>query len=194
MMSEEYPGSPPAPPMGAPSGLLGLPRPQAQQLSPYFNVNPSYVQTPEFIVNQDTKKGRIERSFSGIGGSVLAGAAVGGAYGLYDGVRQTAAAGMKGSLRRTQILNYTTKSGASVSNALGSLAVIYSSLHALGSYALDYEEDDELKCIVTAGITGALYKSSAGAVKSATGAAFGIGLGAVWSFLLKRNETVSYYV
>ena len=59
---------------------------------------------------------------------------------------------------------------------------------------MDYEEDDELKCIVTAGITGALYKSSAGAVKSATGAAFGIGLGAVWSFLLKRNETVSYYV
>ena len=52
MSSEEYPGSPPAPPMAAPSGLLGLPRPQAQQLSPYFNVNPSYVQTPEFIVNQ----------------------------------------------------------------------------------------------------------------------------------------------
>ena len=53
MSSEEYPGSPPPPPMGAPSGLLGLHRPpQAHQLSPYLNVNPSYVQTPEFIVNQ----------------------------------------------------------------------------------------------------------------------------------------------
>ena len=53
MSSEEYPGSPPPPPMGAPSGLLGLHRPSStHQLSPYLNVNPSYVQTPEFIVNQ----------------------------------------------------------------------------------------------------------------------------------------------
>ena len=52
MSSEEYPGSPPPPPMGAPSGLLGLHRPATHQLSPYLNVNPSYVQTPEFIVNQ----------------------------------------------------------------------------------------------------------------------------------------------
>merc|ERR1719414_1107009 len=192
MSSEEYPGSPPAPPMAAPSGLLGLPRPQAQQLSPYFNVNPSYVQTPEFIVNQDTKKGRIERSFSGIGASVLVGAAAGGAYGLFDGVRQTAAAGMRGGLRRTQVLNYTMKSGASVSNSLGSIAVIYSGLHALASQWR--EEDDELKCIATAALTGALYKSSAGVVKCGTGAAFGVGLAAVWSFLLKNDEYVSYYV
>ena len=55
MSSEEYPGSPPPPPMTTvgPSGLLGLHRPsQTHQLSPYLNVNPSYVQTPEFIVNQ----------------------------------------------------------------------------------------------------------------------------------------------
>jgi len=192
MSSEEYPGSPPPPPMGAPSGLFGLGRPQAHQLSPYLNVNPSYVQTPEFIVNQETKKGRIERSFSGIGASVLVGAAVGGTYGLFDGVRQTAMAGMRGGLRRTQILNYTMKSGASVSNALGSIAVIYSGLHALASQWR--EEDDELKCLATAGLTGALYKSSAGAVKCGTGAAFGVGLAAVWSFLLKKNENVSYYV
>jgi len=192
MSSEEYPGSPPPPPMGPPSGLLGLGRPQSHQLSPYLNVNPSYVQTPEFIVNQETKKGRIERSFSGIGASVLVGAAVGGTYGLFDGVRQTATAGMKGGLRRTQILNYSLKSGASVSNSLGAIAVIYSGLHALASQWR--EEDDELKCLATAGITGALYKSSAGAVKCGTGAAFGVGLAAVWSFLLKNNENVSYYV
>ena len=82
--------------------------------------------------------------------------------------------------------------GASVSNALGSIAVIYSALHALASQL--HEEDDEAKCIATAGVTGALYKSSAGVVKCGTGAAFGIGLGVVWSFLLKRNETVSHYV
>ena len=68
-----------------------------------------------FSLIQETKKGRIERSFSGIGASVLVGAAVGGTYGLFDGVRQTAAAGMRGATRRTQILNYTMKSGKRIS-------------------------------------------------------------------------------
>ena len=89
-------------------------------------------------------------------------------------------------------LSPSPRSGASVSNALGSIAVIYSGLHALASQWR--EEDDEVKCMATAGITGALYKSSAGAVKCGTGAAFGVGLAAVWSFLLKNNENVSYYV
>lgn len=53
----------------------------------------------------------MENSFTAIGSSVILGAATGGAYGLYDGVRQTAAANMTGKLRRVQILNYTMKSG-----------------------------------------------------------------------------------
>ena len=62
-------------------------------------------------MNQEQKKGRIEQSFAGIGASVIFGAASGGAYGFYDGLRQTAAAGMTGTLKRTQIMNYTVKSG-----------------------------------------------------------------------------------
>ena len=69
------------------------------------------MQTPEFIVNQEQKKGRIEQSFAGIGASVISGGAAGGAYGFYDGLRQTVAAGMKGTLKRTQVMNYTVKSG-----------------------------------------------------------------------------------
>ena len=145
------------------------------QLSPYLNVNPSYVQTPEFIVNQEQKKGRIEQSFAGIGASVISGGAAGGTYGFYDGLRQTVAAGMRGTLRRTQIMNYTVKSGmhflicmqcgrlernmfpgASVSNALGTLAVMYSCVHTLASQW--HEEDDEIKCLGSGLLTGALYK------------------------------------
>jgi len=59
------------------------------------------------------------------------GGGIGGAYGLYDGVRQTALGTMSGKLRRTQITNYTLKSGALVSNALGSIAVSYSVLYCL---------------------------------------------------------------
>ena len=39
------------------------------------------------------------------------GGAIGGAYGLYDGLRLTAESQMKGKLRRTQMLNHTLKSG-----------------------------------------------------------------------------------
>ena len=38
---------------------------------------------------------------------------------------------MQGALRRTQIMNYTLKSGGLVSNALGTIAVSYSLLHCL---------------------------------------------------------------
>ena len=45
------------------------------------------------------------------------------------GLRQTA--NMQGALRRTQLMNYTLKSGGLVSNAFGTIAVSYSLLHCL---------------------------------------------------------------
>ena len=51
----------------------------------------------------------MEKSFTAIGSSVLVGGAVGGITGLYEGVRGTAH--LQGRLRRTQITNYTLKSG-----------------------------------------------------------------------------------
>jgi len=127
-----------------------------------------------------------------IGSSVVLGAAAGGAYGLYDGVRATAVAEMKGRLRRTQIMNYTLKSGATVSNSLGSIAVIYSSLYCLLSLA--HEEDDEVKSLVTGGVTGALFKSTAGVRKCAMGSLAGIGLASLWAFGLKRQEQLQNYI
>ena len=138
----------------------------------------------------------MENSFTAIGSSVLLGGTIGGAYGLYDGIRLTALSQMKGKLRRTQILNHTLKSGerclvksilpdltirvlgansslvytysypnneekvhvcfillgGSVSNALGSIAVVYSSLYILMSQV--YEEDNEAKTCVTGAATG----------------------------------------
>merc|ERR1719167_1835131 len=132
----------------------------------------------------------MEKSFTAIGSSVLVGGAIGGAYGVYAGIRHTALAEMKGRLRRTQILNHTLKSGGSVSNALGSLAVIYSSFYVLISQLR--EEDDELKSCLSGAATGLLYKSSAGVRKCATSGA--LGLAAVWSFLLRKDQRISDYV
>ncbi len=95
-----------------------------------FNGKPYYHAciSPPF---QDQKRGRMEKSFTAIGSSVLLGGVAGGVFGLYDGVRQTARADLTGRLRRVQVMNYTIKSGGSVSNALGSIAVIYSSIYCL---------------------------------------------------------------
>merc|ERR1712179_243858 len=91
------------------------------------------------------------KSFTAIGSSVCIGAGLGGVYGLYDGVRQTALGTMSGKLRRTQITNYTLKSGALVSNALGSIAVTYSVLHCLLSLA--HEDHDEAKSVLSGFLT-----------------------------------------
>ena len=101
------------------------------QLSPYLNVDPSYLsQTqPEYLFDTEAKRGKLEKSFTAIGSSVCIGSGLGGAYGLYNGIRKTAE--MQGALRRTQIMNYTLKSGALVSNAFGTIAVSYSLLHCL---------------------------------------------------------------
>jgi len=140
----------------------------------------------------EQKRGGMEKSFTAIGSSVLVGGAVGGAYGLYDGVRQTALSEMKGRLRRTQILNHTLKSGGSVSNALGSLAVIYSSIYVLISQF--HDDDDEVKSCLSGAVTGALYKSSAGPRKCAMGGAFGLGVAALWAFMIKNDQRISDYV
>ncbi len=60
------------------------------------------------------------------------------------------------------------------------------------SFARD--EDDELKSVATGALTGALYKSSAGALKCARGTAFGAALAAAWAYAIKKDERVSSYV
>ena len=99
-------------------------------------------------MDTEAKRGKLEKSFTAIGSAVCIGSGLGGTYGLftgeerrycavkccYDGwcgagLRQTA--NMQGALRRTQLMNYTLKSGGLVSNAFGTIAVSYSLLHCL---------------------------------------------------------------
>jgi len=167
-------------------------------LSPYLNFDPSYLQTsePDYIYDTETKRGRLEKSFTAIGSSVCLGAALGGTYGLFDGVRQTSLGSMAGKLRRTQITNYTLKSASSMSNVLGSVVVSYSICHALISLADDDNSylTDEAKSCVSGTLTGLFFKSTAGLPKCLKGGALGLGLAALWSFGLKKQETVQHYI
>lgn len=62
------------------------------------------------------------------------------------------------------------------------------------SLANEDESLEDARNCMSGAITGALYKSGGGLKKSGIGAAVGLGLAAFWSFGLRRNETVSYYV
>ena len=57
------------------------------QLSPYLNIDPSYLSQsqPEYLMNEETKRGALEKSFSAIGTSVVVGSAIGGTFGFFDG-------------------------------------------------------------------------------------------------------------
>jgi import inner membrane translocase subunit TIM23 len=172
--------------MGAQSNIQGL--------SPYLNIDTSYLQSsPEYLFDQETKRGKMEKSFSAIGTAVCFGSGLGGAYGIYDGVRQTALSDLSGKLRRTQIMNYMLKGGASAGNALGTVAVVYSLTHCLISLTA-YEEDDELKSLVSGTVAGAVFKSTAGIKKCALGGAIGLGLATIWAYGLKRQESVQNYM
>lgn len=170
----------------------------AAQLSPYLNFDPSYLQTvePDYLYDTEAKRGKLEKSFTAIGSSVCVGAALGGTYGLFDGIRQTAMADMSGKLRRTQITNYTLKSAASVSNALGSVVVSYSIFHALLSLADDESGrlSEEGKSCISGTFTGLLFKSTSGAAKCLRGGALGLGLAAAWAFGLKKQDSVQHYI
>merc|ERR1719411_2561922 len=173
--------------MGGPPGGAGL-----GQLSPYLNVYPSYLNQPEYLFDTETKRGKLEKSFTAIGSAVCIGTGIGASYGLFNGIRQTAE--MHGALRRTQIMNYTLKSGGLVSNAFGTIAVSYSLLHSLLSNVSVLEDNDEANSMISGTLTGLFFKSTSGVKKCARGGLIGFGLSAVWALGLKKQETVQHYI
>ena len=94
-------------------GLGGQQSSNFKQLSPYLNVDPSYLQTqaPEFIMDQEMSRGRLENSFTAIGTSLFVGGVAGGASGLFSGIKHAGLIGMTGKSTRTVIINHAVKSG-----------------------------------------------------------------------------------
>lgn len=149
---------------------------QITPLSPYLNYDPRYlnISQPEFIFPEGASKqrGRFELAFAQIGSSVMVGASIGGAAGLYNGLRATTLAGQTGKLRRTQLLNHVMKQGSATANTLGTLAVMYSAFGVVFSWARG--EDDEVNTVLAGGATGLLYKSSSGLRRCFIGGGVGL--------------------
>jgi len=157
--------------------------------SPYLNIDPSVLQEgPQYIFPEGASKqrGRFELAFSQIGGSVMTGALIGGTTGVYSGLRDTTLAGLTGGARRTQLLNYVSKRGATYANGLGVLAVMYSGFGVIISKIRGV--DDELNTLAAGTATGLLFKSTSGLQKCAVGGATGLAVAAAYCLLTSRER------
>jgi len=129
--------------------------------SPYLQFDPSLLSNQnksEYIFpdgGQRANRGRFELAFSQIGGSVMAGAGIGGTVGVARGLKVVSELKESIAVRRSQLLNYVTKNGAGMANTFGTIALVYSAIGVGLSFVQD--SNDDLNTATSAILTGALY-------------------------------------
>lgn len=161
-------------------------------MSPYLNFNPAYVTPgaePEFIFPEgaSARRGRFELAFAQIGASVFVGATAGGLNGAYTGLNETRVAQLTGTVRRTQMLNFIAKQGASSAQTLGVIALMYSIFGIVVSKSRGAE--DELNTLAAGTLTGLLFKSSAGNWKKcARAGGIGFSLAAIYCMYTSKDR------
>jgi len=169
----------------------------ASALSPYLNIDPAYLGVgggdSQFIFPEGASRtrGRLEKSFSQIGAACFLGGGYGGLNGLYRGVKDVQSRALIGANRRTQLLNFVAKGGASSAQTVGVISLMYSVFGVILSKARD--ADDELNTVIAGTATGLLFKSPAfapagGTLKVLKGGCVGLGLSL--AYVLATNDKV----
>ncbi|XP_074593773.1 translocase of inner mitochondrial membrane 23 [Brevipalpus obovatus] len=175
--------------------------------SPYLNFDPKALNaysTSDYIYPDGrtrASRGRFEYAFSQIGGSVMAGAAVGGVVGGYNGLKFTSAGVSSSNLtvgasasasaqqtlswavRRSQILNYIVKTGALTANTFGLVALIYSGIDVGLSFK---SENHELNCVTAGTLTGILFRGLSSPEVKPDSAAAKVMSSSRWQLRLRR--------
>lgn len=148
---------------------------QSPFLQPGFSL-PENISS-EFIVPEGVSRnrGRFELAFSQIGTSIMIGSSIGGTIGTYKGlllnllftylthldiifgigIREVSKLEALISIKRTQLLNYITRNGASMANTFGVITLTYSAIGVGLSFV--QEENDDINTLISAVATGALY-------------------------------------
>jgi len=109
---------------------------------------------------------------------VFVGGALGGMNGLVNGFKDVQARQLVGANRRTQMLNFIAKGGASTGQTLGVVSLMYSIFGVILSWGRGV--DDELNTVVAGTSTGLLFKSSAGMKQCLRGGGLGLLLSAAY--------------
>jgi len=115
----------------------------------------------------------------GTGTTYLSGLALGGAWGFREGsTRKLAVSNSR--LRINSILNSVTRRGSFLGNSAGVLALIYNAINSsIDSYR---GRHDAYGSMAAGGLTGALFKSTAGIRPAVAAATIMTGAAGIWSF------------
>lgn len=89
-----------------------------------------------------------------------------------------------------RIINYVARQGATTASAMGSIALIYS-LIGTGVSALR-GVDDELNTVASGGITGLLYRSTAGLKPALRGGLYGLGISSLYVLVTSKDRIKPY--
>ncbi|EMD38890.1 hypothetical protein CERSUDRAFT_47854 [Gelatoporia subvermispora B] len=119
----------------------------------------------------------------GTGTMYLSGLTLGGLWGFREGARRPLAVSNT-RLRINSILNSVTRRGTFIGNSAGVLALVYNSINSSIDYARG--KHDTIGSMLAGGLTGALYKSTAGIKPALAAATLVSGLAGVWSYV-KRS-------
>ncbi|EEB09044.1 TIM23 translocase complex subunit Tim23 [Schizosaccharomyces japonicus yFS275] len=118
----------------------------------------------------------------GTGTMYLGGLAVGGLWGLKEGLKKTENLQVK-KLRVNGILNSVTRRGPFVGNSAGILAMMYNSINSFIGYKRG--KHDWTNSVAAGAITGAVFKSTRGVRAMGISSAMIAGAAGAWC-LLKR--------
>jgi import inner membrane translocase subunit TIM23 len=152
-------------------------------VGPLFGL-PSQLPGPEYLEYNIAGRSWGERMFYNTGTLYLLGIVLGGSFGFVEGFRT--APSTKFNIRLNSVLNKCGRRGSRLGNALGSVAFIYSLLDGAGEYARieKYTGMEWVNPVLSATLTGMLYKSTQGPKTIAVAGGLGASLAAA-SFLAK---------
>ncbi|KAJ7743118.1 Tim17-domain-containing protein [Mycena metata] len=119
----------------------------------------------------------------GTGTMYLSGLALGGAWGVREGATRPLAVSNT-RLRINSVLNSVTRRGTFIGNSAGVLALVYNGVNS--SIDAMRGKHDILGSMGAGGITGALYKSTAGVKPALAAATFMSGVAGIWSYVKKN--------
>lgn len=151
--------------------LLGALKTPAASHPPKPDQRLEYLFEDEYVANGPSWGARI---CYGAGITYLSGLAVGGTWGLLDGLRNPA--GTTRRLRINCILNACTARGPFVANNIAMLALLYNLIHG-GVIKLRDGRYDLVSSVASAAAAGVLYKSTRGLrAMGVAGGIFGSGM------------------
>jgi import inner membrane translocase subunit TIM23 len=123
----------------------------------------------------------------GVGTTYICGLSIGGAWGFIEGLRSTRGLPPSFKLRLNGVLNGCTRRGPYVGNSVAVLAMMYTSINAI--IGKTRGKHDIFGSIAAGGLTGMLFRSTAGLRSAGTAGVVCAGLAAIWD--MSRNRVLS---